>query len=513
MGQNNVALVLLLALVLAVTGGLVIGVVSSTSVEAPAPTTEAVAQVEETEPPQTVVDASTTTVVSSSVTLPKHPQAVSTIAVSGADTIGDSLYPLMGNGGYDAAHYTIELSVDVANNVIQGSTTIDATATQNLIAFNLDFQGLTISSVQVNDHSADFIRQGDELTVLPGKRLEAGEAFSTTVYYSGTPKPIHDPALGFTTIGWNPQPNGTFVVNEPSGAKSWYPVNDHPLDKATYTFRITVPAPYQVAANGLLKGKIEGAHGTTYVWEATDPMASYLTTVQIAEYDVETDTSASGVVLRNYFPTGTPDVVKAKFASTPQMLAFLEDILGPYPFESYGVVLLNVDVGFALETQTLSTFSKQGAAEIVVIHELLHQWFGNSVSLSDWRDIWLNEGFATYFSFLWLEHRNGAAPFLQQMDGIYRQLVNRRMGPPGSVGVDTLFGNTVYLRGAWTLHALRLEVGDERFFEILRTYYERFKDKNANTQSFIAVVNEVSGQDLSALINAWLYDEAVPPHP
>lgn len=439
--------------------------------------------------------------------------ASASIGVAGAESIGDSLYPLMGNGGYDVTHYTIDLAVDVAANAIQGSTTIEAIATQNLATFNLDFEGLTVSGVQVDGHRAEFTRAGDELTVLPGEPLSQGQTFSTTVFYAGTPQPIRDPALSFAEIGWNPQPNGTFVVSQPSGAKSWYPVNNHPLDKATYTFRITVPTPYMVAANGLLKEKIEQDQTTTYVWEAADPVASYLTTVHIGEYEVQTQTTESGVPLRNYFPKGTSDAVKAKFAATPQMVAYLEDLLGPYPFESYGVALLNVDVGFALETQTLSTFGKQGAGEVVVMHELAHQWFGNSVSLADWQDIWLNEGFATYLSFLWLEHRNGPEAFSQQMDAIYRQLVNRRMGPPGSVSVDNLFNNTVYLRGAWTLHALRLALGDGTFFDVLRAYYARFQNANATTEDFKAVVNEVGGQDFSALLDAWLYDEAVPPHP
>jgi aminopeptidase N len=195
------------------------------------------------------------------------------------------------------------------------------------------------------------------------------------------------------------------------------------------------------------------------------------------------------------------------------MIDFVSSLIAPYPFDAYGVVLLNKPIGWALETQTLSTFGSRGAAEHVVMHELAHQWFGNSVSPATWQDIWLNEGFATYFSSLWLEHQEGADALEAQMTSMYAFLDAVEAGPPASVTVEDLFGTSVYQRGAWTLHALRLEVGDELFFEILRTYYDRFQNFHAGTQDFIEVASEISNRDLSDFFDGWLFESELPPMP
>ncbi|MBV7332576.1 META domain-containing protein [Chloroflexi bacterium TSY] len=435
------------------------------------------------------------------------------LAAPGHSGLGDEFYPELGNGGYDVVHYTIELTVDIEQNFISGQTTVDAEATQNLDQFNLDLSGLEVTSVQVNGVEADISRHGIELVITPSEPIVEGQLFKTIVSYHGTPEPLDDPGVPFFRVGWQKQPGGIFAVSEPSGSMNWYPVNNHPQDKATYTFRITVPQPFVVAANGVLTEQLENENAITYIWMLDDPMASYLATIHIGDYELVEETGPDGLLIRNYFPKGTSESIKEQFGPTAEMIAFMNEMIGPYPYDTYGVILLTKNVGWALETQTLSTFSASGSAEGVIFHELMHQWFGNSVSPENWRDVWLNEGFATYFQQLWTEHKRGTTTFNQTMDGMYSHIVRQKMAPPASVEVADLFSQTVYVRGAWTLHALRLTVGDDTFFEILRTFYKQHEHGIASTQDFIDLVVELGGEEVRGVLHAWLYDETVPDRP
>jgi aminopeptidase N len=429
----------------------------------------------------------------------------------GAAGLGDPFYPQMGNGGYDALHYAIELTVDVEENTIAGSTTIKARTTEGLDAFNLDFHGLRISELTVNGSRAGYARKGDELTIRPAEPLEEGEGFTVMVSYDGTPEPIWDPGVPFTRVGWLHFPQGIAVVSEPSGAKSWYPVNNHPTDKATYSYRFTVDRPYVVAANGLLQEEIDLSDARTYVWSSDYLMASYLAAVYISNFERVTEDGPDGLPIRNYFPSDAGTDIVAPFEATSDMVSFFSELWGPYPFDAYGVVVLTENLPFAMENQTISFFGLGALSEPIVAHELAHQWWGNSVSPASWQDIWLNEGFATYAEALWQEHLVGRQALEDQMDWLYRSV--QEQGPPGKPSPYGLFDASVYDRGAWTLHALRLEVGDEVFFDILRTYYDRYKYGNASTADFIAVAEEIAGTDLDPLFDAWLYARQAPPMP
>ena len=435
-------------------------------------------------------------------------------SINGAPGLNDPLYPLLGNGGYDVQHYTIELVVDVESNTISGTTTIAATALADLASFNLDLVGLSINDVTVNDDMAEYTREGQELTISPETIINNGGQFTVAVAYRGNPRPVVDPGVPFGGVGWlHYEEIGSYVVSEPSGAMGWYPNNNHPTDKATYSFYVTVPDSYVVAANGLLVDIREEDGWHTYHWEAADPMTSYLATVNIARFEMLQEEGPNGLPIVNFFPPEHSQRLQRNFAVTNEMIAHFSEMIGPYPFESYGAIVMEVSFGGALETQTRSIFGRSATLDMVIAHELAHQWFGNSVSLATWRDLWLNEGFATYFQHLWTEHTKGETVFAATMRGSHMGARTRNMPPPADPPLDNLFGPSVYVRGSLTLHALRLTVGEDLFWEILRTYYERYQGGNADTADFIAVAEEVSGEDLTEFFDGWLYGEEVPDLP
>lgn len=438
-------------------------------------------------------------------------------ASPGASGVGDPYFPELGNGGYDAQHYTIDLDADLEDLIISGTVTMQAIATQDLSRFNLDFAGFTISEITVDDNPATFIRENRELIITPQSSIRNNEEFEVAVSYSGIPgRDIDLPQLPFSG-GWTVYSGGVYVASEPDGASLWYPVNDHPSDKATYTIIMTVEDPLIVAANGTLEDVISENGWSTYIWENHDPTASYLVTVNISEFARSDDTVVDGVPIRNYFPASRQDSGDDVFSSTADMMAFFNDRFTSYPFEAYGAVVANTTLPFALETQTLSLFgtnifSQEIGAQVTIAHEMAHSWFGNHVSPAMWRDIWLNEGFATYASVLWLEEEYGRDVALTAMDNWYNVVRNNNViiGDPGA---RNLFSISVYFRGAWTLHALRDRLGDDTFFSIIQTYQTRYAHQNAEIADFIEIAEEMSGEDLESFFDSWLYSSTMPPKP
>lgn len=325
---------------------------------------------------------------------------------SGQAGVGDDLFPNAGNSGFEVTHYTLDIAWDESNS-IEAEATLEAAAIDELNAFNLDFSGFEIESITVNEADAEYSREGNELTVTPAETLASGEAFTVTVVYSGEPSTVD--AAGIGIGGWTRYDGGVFTASQPLGAQGWFPANDHPSDAASFTFRVTVPEPYSVAANGILDDVIDNGDTQTFVWEASDPMATYLATVNIAEFRTVEEEGEGGLPIINYFPADMVANGEQAFERQSEIIAYFASIFGPYPFESAGAIVVDVSLGVALETQTRPLYGLDSAGmEIIVAHELSHQWFGNSVRVADWKDIWLNEGFATYAEALWLEHSEGA---------------------------------------------------------------------------------------------------------
>ncbi len=439
--------------------------------------------------------------------------------IDGELGLDDPYFPDLGNGGYDAQHYNIALETAVITSDIQAVVVMDAQATNDLRSFSMDFAGFDVLEVLVNGVPASIQRKGRELIITPSQPLLAQSSFSVQVRYEGVPREGVDASEDDFGVGWYAYRDGVYVASEPRGASLWYPNNDYPQDKASYTFRVTVPKPYVVATNGLLQDVIDNGDQLTYLWQASDPMASYLATVNIAEFTVEESITNEGLPIRNYYPSGLENSLSPVFERTPEMIEFFTSIIGEYPFEAYGVVVADTNLYFALETQTLSLFGRNIAndydAEDVVAHELAHQWFGNSVSPKTWRDIWLNEGFATYMAALWEEHAYGKEVFEERMRDYYDVIASPNataMSQPiiGDPQADRMFHTLVYLRGAWVLHDLRLKVGDDTFFNILRAYYAQYKNSHASIEDFIAVAEAQSGLELDDFFQAWLFNQKIP---
>ena len=430
----------------------------------------------------------------------------------GADGLGDSFYPKQGNGGYDALHYDIDLDIDPSDNTIEAVTTITAAATQHLSAFNLDLSGLTVSAVIVDGTGATFSRNGSELTVTPASTLVDGSEFTVEVSYSGSPRPLTDPSVDFTTLGWRSQSGVIFVVSEPSGAMTWFPSNNHPSDKATFEFSLTVPDTVTAAATGVRTSETTANGETTSTWVMDDPMATYLAAVYVGGFERSEQQVDGGPLIRNYLLRGTPDIWAEKLSVTAGAIDFIEGLVGPYPFDAYGTIVVPA-YRAALENQTLSIHGLFAVTPQIIAHELAHQWFGNSSTPDDWSDIWMNEGFATYVSIMYGADRTGGdlnATMETARDGV----AAADRPAPKQITVEAMFDwNAVYLRGALTLHALRLEVGDDTFFDILRTIYERTASANTSTEKFLEVVEELADADAGDLVESWLYDTAVPELP
>jgi len=433
-----------------------------------------------------------------------------------ANGLDDPYFPGLGNSGYDVDHYLIDLTVDPEANHISGTTTVEATATAAGDSFTLDFVGLSIASVTVDGESVPYRREGatgEELRI--DEDLVAGEAFSVAVTYSGTPITDITPEIGFPS-GWLTNAEGTFVAAEPAAARTWFPGNDHPSDKATYTFRVTVSDGMTAVANGTLTDTTEASGSRTFTWEMADPMATYLATVVVAPLQRVEHPPVYGIVLRDYVPPAMVEDIPESFTKTGEMIEVFSGLFGPYPFDRYGHVVVSGFPG-ALETQTMTLFGQAWIhspfTEFVVAHELAHQWFGDSVSPATWRDIWLNEGFATYAELLWVEHLYGAVAMQADAASRYDDLERAPHALAGDPGTDALFGISVYQRGGLTLHALRAEVGDETFFEILRTWAQRYALAVASTEDFISLSEELSDTDLGFLFDAWLFSAELPPLP
>ncbi|OQQ14320.1 metallopeptidase [Streptomyces sp. M41(2017)] len=429
---------------------------------------------------------------------------------AGSAGAGDPYFPLSGNGGYDVRHYGLTLDYDPATRHLDGTAVVTARATQRLTRFDLDLSGLKVTHVTVDRTRASFRRTGQELVVTPRKALHPGQEFRVTVTYAGTPRPVTDP--DGSPDGWIPTDDGAFVAGEPQGAMTWFPANSHPTDKASYDFTLTVPQGRTAVANGVLLGQRTSHGRTTFRWRQSEPMAAYLATATVGTFKVEQYTTRDGLKVYNAVDPREAADAAPVLKKLPSVLAWESKLFGPYPFRAAGAIVDRApQVGYALETQTRPVYDS--APDLgTLVHESAHQWFGDSVSLTKWKDIWLNEGFATYAEWLYTEQHGGKSA-QQTFDALYATPAGKDLWafPPADPGSgEHIFETPVYARGAMALHALRTAVGDRAFFRILRCWATGHRDGHGTTAQFVRLSERESGKDLSGLFHTWLQTSGKP---
>ncbi|MFD9334139.1 M1 family metallopeptidase [Streptomyces sp. NPDC060028] len=435
----------------------------------------------------------------------------------GASGLRDPYFPKAGNGGYQVEHYELDLDYDPDKGQLDATAVITARAEQGLSSFNLDLSGLKVESVQVQGAGARFNRTGNELTVRPADDLKKGEVFRTEIDYAGKPKALADP--DGSQEGWITTEDGAVAVGEPVGSMSWFPGNHHPSDKATYDITLTVPKGYEAVSNGELRSRTDTDDGRTeFTWHSPEPMASYLATAAIGKFKVTTGRTPSGVPVYNAVAPEESEAAAPVLARLPEAVEWGGRRFGPYPFSTVGSIVLPAQtLAYDLETQTKPAYS--GAPdEETLVHELAHQWFGNSVSPKSWKDMWLNEGFALYAEWLWSEDHGGITAQRRSEAFLAGDTsVDPHAGPGWDAfppaappGPDHISDPPVYYRGAMVLQRIRQEVGDEKFFALVRGWAADHRYGNVSTADFTAYAQEKTGHDLHKVWDVWLYGEDRP---
>ncbi|TSD95586.1 M1 family metallopeptidase [Skermania sp. ID1734] len=424
----------------------------------------------------------------------------------------DSYLPGSGNRGYRVSRYELDLDYEPARNRLSGTATIVATATESRHAFTLDLsQSMQVTAVTVNGTAAQPTHQHRKLTVRPAQHVPAGGLLSIVVQYAGQPRPHPGPR---TPIGWQQFADGVIVTDEPDGAATWFPCNDHPSTKATYAISITTAAALYVVANGtLVRKKADGPH-ITWAYEQAQPLATSRVTVQIGTYERHR-LGRSSVPVSTIADRSLRTDVERDFARVPEMLTAFERFFGAYPFADYTLVIADVDVAVPIAAAGLSVYGinhcdGQGNAERLAARQLAQQWFGGSLTVRRWKDIWLHDGFSTYAEWLWSEAAGG--PATEQLARAARHNLSRQPADivAADPGPNSMFDSRVGKRGALALHSLRLELGSNRFFELLHDWTARHRYGSVSADEFTDLAAHYTHIPLWPLWDNWLYQAALP---
>lgn len=424
------------------------------------------------------------------------------------------------NLGFSIEHYDLELVYRVEPNLLSGVAKLHISVEEDLDKLTLDLGGaMATRRLSANEgiKITRFRQSGGKVRITFDDTIEAGTDFVLTVRYGGNPRPIR---TAWGEIGWEETESGALVASQPNGAPSWFPCDDTPSEKATYDIRVTADNPFTVISNGTLVSKKAQNSTTTWHYKVDSPMATYLATIQIGEYTkfkLGRNTTA-------WAPAHLRARVEEEFKQQQEMLDFYESVFGEYPFPDYQVVITDDELEIPLEAQGLSIFGSNHIAgdhrfERLIAHELAHQWFGNAVGISEWKDIWLNEGFACYCEWLWVEHL-GTSTAHEVARSHY--LVLSRKGQDLTLadpGTRDMFDDRVYKRGAITIHALRRLLGDEAFFAAVRNYLHDARHSTVVPDDFIGHVEAaatragIAPEELAELLDVWLNQKPLPKFP
>jgi len=412
-----------------------------------------------------------------------------------------------GNPGYRVSHYDLDVQTKPATGRLSARARLTVVASAVDAPLVLDLGPFRVERVVVDGRPVRWVHRAGKLRIRG--RFLVDTPFAVEIRYAGRPAPIRTRYWG--DVGWDELADGVIVASQPIGAPSWFPCNDVVGAKATYRITVTAPAAYTVVANGVLAARTAGGSTTTWTYESAEPMAPYLATVQIGPY--ERVLVSSGQVLAA--PRGLLRAAQRDFGRQPAMMRVFTELFGPYPFAEYAVVVTEDELEVPVEAQGLSIFGAnhvdgRRGHERLVAHELAHQWFGNSVGLADWQDIWLNEGFAAYAELLWSERSGGpsaAALATRSRSALASLPQNLRIGDPPA---RDMFDDRLYRRGALTLHTLRTSIGDAAFFPLLTDWTATHRHSTATTGDFVALAERHAGRSLTDFFDAWLFQTALP---
>ena len=427
----------------------------------------------------------------------------------------DPYLPDSGDHSYRVTHYDLELDYRVGSNRLAGRATISVVTQQQLSRLRFDLAGLRVAKVTVDGRrGVRYSQRGRALHLVLTRAVPAGAALEVVVQYSGNPAPV----VGrWGEVGWEELTDGALVAGQPDGAASWFPCNDRVTSKASFRFAVTTESAYAVVCNGTLTSRQVHGSRTTWVYTAPEPMATYLATVQVGRYRL-LDTVMGPVRQRAAVPARLLPAFDGDFGRQDEMMTVFQRLFGPYPFAAYTVVVTDDDLEIPIEAQGLSIFGAnhvdgRRGSERLVAHELAHQWFGNSLTLARWQDIWLHEGFACYAEWLWSQAGGG-----ESADVMARKAAKRLKGLPTDLvladpGPAEMFDDRVYKRGALTLHALRLTLGEAAFFGLLRDWTTTHRYSCVSTAQFIALAEQHAGHPLQSLFQGWLRERSLPDLP
>lgn len=458
--------------------------------------------------------------------------------------IGDPAVADLGDARLDVAHTELDLIVDDAE-LAAARATITARLLEPTDEVRFDLVGLDVHAVLVDGDEVEAERRGAKLVVPLGRERSPDDEIEVVVCYEGTPVPIPTGALYGAPVGWSASSGGSFVLAEPEAARTWFPSNEHPSDKATFSFSVTVDVGLVGLANGVLVegpvacaaalavdeptpaddidgggepcggatpdgGGADSDDAVTWRWEMRQPMAAYLATVVVGDYERFVHPRVGDVPVEVWLPSDAPRAASATFEISSEVVDFLASKLGPYPFESYANVVLPGRTGDAImdavafEAQSSSIYAEDAIDESVVVHETAHQWFGDAVTVERWsRDLWWVEGFATYAEWLWAEEHDGFDAYAARVAAAEVATASTPVAL-ADLPEDGLFDNLAYVGGALVFAALRAEVGDEVFFDIVQEFVATHDGGNASTADLVAVASEVAGRDLAPFFDAWV---------
>ncbi|CAM3191645.1 Aminopeptidase N [Deinococcus saxicola] len=442
-----------------------------------------------------------------------------------AEPVGDSIFPALGQAGLDVLNYDLDLFVDrPGTSELRGTVVLTVTATKLLPVLSLDFLGPQVLEVRWNGLAAPYRHDQTlgKLTVAPPQPLLPDMRARVTVRFAGQVGVRPDPDLPLN-VGWQAVPalggrvGANFTLSEPDGTRTFLPVNDHPSDPATFTARITVPAGYTAAASGVQRSDVAAPNGgRTFTFEQAQPIPTYALAIHVGRFGrvdsaaVPVGEGGADVIRRDYFPVGVPAGTRDAYVSTGEILRVLADWFGPYPFSTYGSAIVTPRVP-ALETATLSTMPVTSSNVRVLVHETAHQWFGDRMTLADWSEVWLNEGFATYAELLWAQAQGETGD--DMVRGWYARAGRNQTRPLVATTESELFDTTAYIRGALALHAVRMTVDDAAFKAYLRGWVSEFSSQPVTTADLLTYTRTRLGAKAEAALRLWAESPELPPMP